>query len=99
MATLRPIIEEHASLCPPVGKPLAYGRVFVVRVPGEGLKLVFTSDDVGPDGQPKVHGLLGWEKPAKARMGDRLNNEKGFYLIFAGGKHAAQRVADALNAG
>lgn len=99
MTTLRPIIEEYASVCPPVGKPLAYGRAFVVRVPDEGLKLVFVSDEVGADGEPKLNVLLGWEKPAKARMGGRLNNDKGYYLIFAGGKKAAQRVADVLNAG
>jgi hypothetical protein len=97
--SLRPIVEARASLCPSVGKPLAYGRAFVVRVPEEGLKLVFVSDDIGPDGEPKINTLLGWETPAKAKMGGRLNCHSGYYLIFEGGKDAARRVADALNAG
>ena len=97
--SLRPIVEARASLCPSVGKPLAYGCAFVVRVPGEGLKLVFASDEKGPDGKPKLNTLLDWETPAKAKMGGRLKCHGGYYLIFEGGKDAAKRVADALNAG
>jgi hypothetical protein len=99
MSELRAIVEERASLCPSVGKPLAYGLVAVVPVPGEGIKLAFFSDDKGPDGEPRLSTLLLWETPAKAKMGGRLNCHSGYYLIFEGGKNAAKRVADALNAG
>ena len=64
-----------------------------------GLKLVFASDEKGPDGKPKLNTLLDWETPAKAKMGGRLKCHGGYYLIFEGGKDAAKRVADALNAG
>jgi hypothetical protein len=97
MADIRPIAEEVASLCPPVGKALAYGRVYVIRIPNEGIRMIFSSDEKGPDGNPRLHTWLGWTSPVKAKMGGRIDNLNGYYLIVAGGKKAAKRIADALN--
>jgi hypothetical protein len=61
--------------------------------------MTFVSDDKGPDGSPVMNVWLKWTRPAKAKMGGRIDLAGGQYLIIAGGKSAAKRLADILNAG
>jgi hypothetical protein len=99
MNAIRPEMQVIASYCPPLGKPLAYGRVFVYRVPDVGLKLLFQSDDKDVDDSPLVNIWLQWISPAKGKMGGRLDLVNDYYLIIGGGKKVAQQLAEILNQG
>jgi len=92
-------MQAIASYCPPVGKPLAYGRVLVFRVPDVGMRLLFQSDNRNLDDSPTVNVWLHWASPSKGKMGGRLDLINGHYLIIGGGKKAAQQLADMLNRG
>jgi hypothetical protein len=99
MSPIRPEIQAVASYCPPVGKPLAYGRVFVYRAPNVGISLMFQSDDKDLEGSPRINTWLKWVSPAKGKMGGRLDMTNDYYLIIGGGKKVAQQIAEILNRG
>jgi len=96
---IRPEIQAIASYCPPIGKPLAYGRVFVYRTPDVGIRLMFQSDDVDVRGDPLINTWLKWVSPSKGKMGGRLDMTNNFYIIVSGGKREAQQIAEILNRG
>jgi len=97
MPEVTPLGSAIASYCPPVGKPLAYGKVLIFETPTTGRQVLFRSDDLDARGAPIIHTWLSINKPAQAKFGGRIDCQNMFYIIIGGGKAAAKEFVRILN--
>lgn len=88
-SSMKLVAEYPASLCPPIGKALAFGMVEIIE-DHSGLRVaVFKAKGHTPSGLPMGQ-ILNISGSAKPKMGGRIDLSDNYYLIIGGGKSSAK---------